>query len=116
MKTLKNTLPIAPVELHKTKQLLPAGREYLCFQITRRSSHADQCVKSWIINKSIDYVLSIDALEQQYVVIKVMLQSPLLEDHRNTISIDQSLCNRSYFEYKFLNNIKNIYQHAGKCD
>ena len=34
----------------------------------------------------------------------------------NTIGIDQSLCNRSYFEHKILNNIKNIYQHADKCD
>ena len=33
-----------------------------------------------------------------------------------TIGIDQSLCNRSSFEHKFLNNIKKIYQHAGKCD
>ena len=34
----------------------------------------------------------------------------------NTIGIDQSLCNRYYFEHKFMNNIKYIYQHAGKCD
>ena len=33
-----------------------------------------------------------------------------------TIGIDQSLCNRSSFEHKCLNNIKKIYQHAGKCD
>ena len=33
-----------------------------------------------------------------------------------TIGIDQSLCNRSSFEHKYLNNIKNIYQHAVKCD
>ena len=33
-----------------------------------------------------------------------------------TIGIDQSLCNRSSFEHKFLNNIKKIHQHAGKCD
>ena len=33
-----------------------------------------------------------------------------------TIGIDQSLCNRSYFEHKCLNNIKNIYQHEGNCD
>ena len=33
-----------------------------------------------------------------------------------TISIDRSLCNRSSFEHKFLNNIKKIYQYAGKCD
>ena len=33
-----------------------------------------------------------------------------------TIGIDKSLCNRSSFEHKCMNNIKNIYQHAGKCD
>ena len=33
-----------------------------------------------------------------------------------TIGIDQSLFKRSYFEHTFLNNIKKIYQHAGKCD
>ena len=33
-----------------------------------------------------------------------------------TIGIDQSLCIRSSFEHKCINNIKNIYQHAGKCD
>ena len=45
-----------------------------------------------------------------------MLQSPRLEDRMQTIVIDQSLCNRSSFEHKCLNNIKKIYQHAGKCD
>ena len=44
-----------------------------------------------------------------------MLQSSRLEYHMKTIGIDQSLCTRSYFEHKFMNNIKNIYQHAGKC-
>ena len=43
---LNNALPIAPVELHKTKQLPPDGKEYLCFHINGRSSHAAQCVKS----------------------------------------------------------------------
>ena len=33
-----------------------------------------------------------------------------------TIGIDQSLYKRSYFEHRCMNNIKNIYQHAGKCD
>ena len=33
-----------------------------------------------------------------------------------TISIDQSLCNRSYFEHKCLDNIKKIYQYTVKCD
>ena len=33
-----------------------------------------------------------------------------------TISIDQSSFTRSYFEHICMNNIKKIYQHAGKCD
>ena len=33
-----------------------------------------------------------------------------------TIGVDQSLCKSSSFEHKCLNNIKKIYQHAGKCD
>ena len=68
------------------------------------------------MNKFIDYILSIDTFEQQCVVIKGMLQSTRLEDHMKTIGIDQSLFNRTYFEQKCLNNIKYIYQHAGKCD
>ena len=45
-----------------------------------------------------------------------MLQSSRLEDHMKTISIDQSSFTRSYFEHRCMNNTKNIYQHAGKCD
>ena len=45
-----------------------------------------------------------------------MLQPPRLEYHTKTIGIDQSLCNKSSFEHKYFNNIKKIYQHAGKCD
>ena len=45
-----------------------------------------------------------------------MLQSSRLEDHMNTISIDQSSFTRSSFEHICMNNIKKIYQHAGKCD
>ena len=33
-----------------------------------------------------------------------------------TIGIDQSSFARSSFEHRCMNNIKNIYQHAGKCD
>ena len=33
-----------------------------------------------------------------------------------TVGIDQSLYNRSSFRHKYMNNIKNIYQHASKCD
>ena len=49
-------------------------------------------------------------------MIKCILQSSLLEDHIKTIGNDQSLCNRSSFEHKCMNNIKKIYKHAGKCD
>ena len=45
-----------------------------------------------------------------------MLQSSPLEYHTKTIGIGQSLCTRSYFEQKCMNNIKKIYKHAGKCD
>ena len=34
----------------------------------------------------------------------------------NTIGIDQSSFTRSSFEHRYMNNIKYIYQHAGKCD
>ena len=103
---LDDTIPVVSVELHTTNELPLAGKEYLCFQIYRRSSHATQCVKSMIVNKAIDYIFSIDTFEQQCVVIKDMLQSPRIEDYMNTIGIDQSLSNRSYFEHKCLNNIK----------
>ena len=33
-----------------------------------------------------------------------------------TIGIDQSSFARSSFEHRCMNNIKNIYQHAGQCD
>ena len=88
----------------------------MCFQINSKYSHAAQCVKSRILNKDVDYILSIDTFEQKCVVIKYMLQSSRLEDNMKTIGIDQSLCTMSYYEHKFINNIKKIYQHAGKCD
>ena len=44
-----------------------------------------------------------------------MLQSSCLEDHMKTIGIDQSSFSGSSFENRCMNNIKKIYQHAGKC-
>ena len=88
---LNTTLHIAPVELHKTKQLHPAGKEYLFFQINKNSFYAAQFVKPSILNKSIDYILSIYTFEQNFVAIKCMLQSLHLEDHMKNIGIDQSL-------------------------
>ena len=45
-----------------------------------------------------------------------MLKSSRLEDHMKTIGIDQSSFARSSFEHRCMDNIKKIYQHAGKCD
>ena len=111
---LITTLPISPVELKK--KLTPVGKEYLCFQVNRKSPHAAQCVKLRVLNKSIDSIISIDTFEQQCVVIKFMLQSSRLKDHTKTIGIDRLSFTRSYFEHRCMNNTKKIYQHAGKCD
>ena len=86
---LITTSPIAPVELPKTTQLPPLGKEYLCFKVDNKFPHAAQCAKSIILNKAIDSILSIDTFEQKRVVIKCMLQSSRLEDHMKTIGIDQ---------------------------
>ena len=45
-----------------------------------------------------------------------MLQSSHIEYLMKTIGIYQSSFTRSSFEHRCMNNIKNIYQHAGKCD
>ena len=45
-----------------------------------------------------------------------MLQSSRHEDNMKTIGIGQSSFSRSSFEQICMNNIKKIYQHAGKCD
>ena len=61
-------------------------------------------------------MILIEHIEQQCVVIKFMLQSSRLEDHMETIGIDQSSFTRSSFEHICMNNIRMIYQRAGKCD
>ena len=88
----------------------------MCFQVDNKSPHAAQCVKSRVLNKVIYSILSINTFDQQCVVIKCILQSSRLEDHMKTIGIDQFSFARSSFEHRCMNNIKNIYQHAGKCD
>ena len=44
-----------------------------------------------------------------------MFQSSRFEYHMKTIGIDQSSFIGSSFEHRCMNNIKKIYQHAGKC-
>ena len=71
---LITTLPLLPFELPKTTHLPPLGKEYLCFQVDNKYPHATQCVKSRILKKVIESILSIDTFEQQCVIIKCMLQ------------------------------------------
>ena len=104
-----NTAPLAPVELPKTTQLPPVGKEYLCLQVENKSTHAAQCVKSRVLNKAIDSILSIDKFEQKCVLIICMLQSSRLEDHIKTIGIYQKSFSRSYFEHRCMNNTIYIY-------
>ena len=80
------------------------------------SYQSARCIKSRIITKVIDFVLSIDTFEQQCVILKVMLQSPRLKDHVHTIGIDLSLRKNTIHEHKCLENIKKSYKQAGKCD
>ena len=61
----------------------------MCFHNDGKTAQAARCIKSRIINKLVDSVLSLDAFEQKYVVLKDMLQSPCLKDHMKTIGIDQ---------------------------
>ena len=116
MTPLITNLPLAPVELTKTMELPPVGKEYLCFQINSKYTHAAQCVKSRILNKAVDSILSIDTLEQKCVVIICMLKSSRLEDHMETIDMDRSSFTRSYFEHRCMNNTEYIYKYTGKCD
>ena len=80
------------------------------------SYQAARCIKSRIMTKVIDYVLSIYTFKQKCVVLKGMMQSPRLKDHEQTIGIHPSLSNNDIYEHKFLENIKKLYKEAGKCD
>ena len=71
-----------------------------------KSDQAARCIKSRIMTKVIDSVLSIDTFEQQCVVLKGMLQSPRLKYHVQTIGIDSSLSNNAIYEHKFIETSK----------
>ena len=79
-----------------------------------KSDQAARCIKSRIITKVIDSVLSIETFEQQCVVLKSMLQFPRLKDHVHTIGIDPSLSNNTIYEHKCIENIKKLYKQAIK--
>ena len=44
------------------------------------------------------------------------LQSPLLNDHAQTIGIDPSLSNNAIYEHKCLENNIKLYKQSGTCD
>ena len=69
----------------------------MCFQIDGKYPQAAKCVKSRIMTKLIDCVLSIETFEHQCVMLKGMLQSTHLKYHMKTIGIDQSLSNSILF-------------------
>ena len=71
-----------------------------------KDEQAARCIKSRIMTKVIDFVLSIDTFEQQYDVLKGMLQSPQLKNHVHTIFIEPYLSNNSIYEHKCIKNIK----------
>ena len=80
----------------------------MCFQNDVKAAQAARCIKSSIMTKLVDSVLSIDAFEQQCFVLKGILQSPRLKDYVQTIGIDQSLSNNALYEHKYLENIKKL--------
>ena len=74
----------------------------MCFQNDGKTAQAAKCIKSSIMTKVIDYVLSVDIFEQKCVVLKGVLQSLRLKYHVQTIGIDQSLSNNALYEHKCL--------------
>ena len=67
----------------------------MCFQKYGKTAEAARCIKSRIMTKAIDYVLSIDKFEQKCVVLKGIFQSPGIKYHVKNIDIDQFLSNNT---------------------
>ena len=111
-----SAMSVSLLNLHTTTKLPPVSKSYIRFQNYGKTVQAFKCIKSRIMTKVIDYVLSIDTFEKKCVVLKYMLKSPRLKDHVKTIGIDQSLRKNALFEHRFLQNIKKLYKHSGKCD
>ena len=60
--------------LHTTLIFPQVGKEYLCFQDVGKTAQAATCIKSRIMTKVIDFVISIDTFKEKCVVLKGMLQ------------------------------------------
>ena len=81
-----------------------------------KNDQAVRCIKSRIMTKEVYKFISIDTFEQQFVVLKGMLQSPQLKYHVHTVGIDPSLIKSTMYEQKCLENIKKLYKKSGKCE
>ena len=88
----------------------------MCFQKDGKTAQAARCIKSRIMTKVIDSIISIYTFEQQCFVLKGMFQSQRLKYNVHTIGIYQSLSNNALYEHKCIGNINKIYRQAGKCD
>ena len=70
----------------------------ICVFLKEGKSDQDSwSIKSRIMTKVISYVLSIDQFEQQFVVVKGMMQLPRLKYHVQTIGIHPSLSNNALY-------------------
>ena len=69
----------------------------MCFQNDGKTAQASRCIKSSIMTKLIDSVLSINTFLKKCILLKVVLQLPRLKDHVKTIGIDQSLSKNDPF-------------------
>ena len=94
------------LSFNKPTILPPVGKQYMCFMKEGKSYQVPRCIISRIMNKAIDYVLSIDTFEQQCVVLKDMLKSPRLKYHVHTIGIEPSLINNTIYEQNVLKTSK----------
>ena len=81
-----------------------------------KSDQAVRCIKSKIMTKVVDSILSINIFKQQFVLLKGMFQSLRLKYHVQTIGIHPSLSKNAMYEHKCLENIKTLYKQAVKCD
>ena len=54
------TLTIPSVKLHTRTKLPPASKEYICFRINGKSFQAAKCVKTRIMTKIDNYILSVE--------------------------------------------------------
>ena len=70
---------------------------YMCFHNDIKTTQSTKCIKSMVITKVVDSVLSIVTFEQKHFVLKGVLQSPHLKCHVKNIGINQSLNNNAFF-------------------